>query len=392
MKNKLTDLFELIEIIQQFGSAKQKEYISLEKSTGRLSARDILSEFDFPDTNRSRMDGYAVSSSNDLKTGLSPIQHLSANEIFDGKLKTNECVRCSTGSKLADFLNIVIPVEYTKEENGKIYVSEEFSPGNDFIEQAGNIIKKGDTIISEGDIIDHRNIEKLALCRVNTVEVYKKPTIAIISTGSELTELYIQQTSVMNSNFYMISSFLENKKIPYNYLGIVQDKTEDIAKKLNDSTENYDLVVSFGGTALGKYDLITDAVSIARGELIVDGVNCSPGKTFKLARINNKPVFICPGNPASAAVCIELFLNIFINSNFYFKSPDFIKIESAFSLNKKAGFYKLIPSNIVFENNNFKIVDNLTRKVKNPISRALSIIPKDSSAIKKGDVVDACII
>lgn len=392
MKSELTDLFVLLETIQGLNLPKQKEYLPLEKLSGRVSAKDIFSDFDFPDKNRSKMDGYALNSSSNFHQGLKVVEHLSANELFEGFLNDGECVRCSTGSRLSEFLDIVIPVEYIQEKEQKIIVNKDFIPKQNYIEKAGNIVKKGDRIISQGDVINHREIERLALCRVNAVEVYKKPTVAIISTGSELTELYIQQNSIMNSNFYMISTFFENKNIPYTYLGIAKDSIEDIVEKLEDASSNYDIVVSFGGTAMGKYDLIAEAIKKAKGKFISEGVNCSPGKTFKIATINQKPVFICPGNPASAAVCIELFLNTFIKSVYYGASFSCVKVHAGFSLRKKEGFYKLIPTKVIFEDNKFLVIDNFSPKINSLIFHGLAIVPKDSADVKEDDLLNVYII
>lgn len=390
--NKM-DLHYVLNIIENYHIKLTSEYLHIEDTCGLVSASEIKAPFGFPETNRSRMDGFAFDINNsNLQEKFKIINNITANEIYDRELLPNECIRCSTGSNLTKNQNGLVPIEYCKESNGYITIDSSYEMKDRYIEKAGSIFIKNETIISNGSIIDHRDIEKLALCRINSIKVYKKPSIGIISTGSEITEQYIVKGSIINSNYHMLASFLRSKNVPFSYLGIVKDNYDEILYKINEATERYDIVVTFGGTAFGQKDLIKKIILDSKGKIIAENLNVSPGRTFKFAEINKKPVFILPGNPASASICIEIFLNLFINKNYYNLKTTFISGIANFSLNKKPGFYKLIPGFISFDKNRIIFYDRINMQNCHNNFNGIAIIHAETQSVKVGDTVDLYLI
>ncbi|MBC7350656.1 MAG: molybdopterin molybdotransferase MoeA [Candidatus Aminicenantes bacterium] len=387
------DLYNVINIIENYNIKLTSEFLPIEDTSGLVSASEIKAPFDFPEKKRSRMDGFAFDIKiADFKKKLKVVAHLNANETYDHKLQADECIRCSTGSNLSKNQNAVVPIEFCNESNGYIEIDGTFRMKNRYIEEAGSIFKKNQVIINNGSIIDHRDVEKLALCRINSINVYKKPSIGIISTGSEITEQYIIKDSIINSNYHMLASFLSSKKIPFTYLGIVKDNYNEILNKINEATEHYDIVVTFGGTAFGQKDLIKKIIMESKGEIMAENLNASPGRTFKFAEINKKPVFILPGNPASASICIELFLNLFINKNYYNVKTTLINGTANFSLNKKQGFHKLIPGFISFDKDGIIFYDRINTQNYHRHFNGIAIIDAEIQSVKVGDSVDLYLI
>jgi len=383
------DLHNVINLIESYNIKLTSEFLPIEDSYGLVSVSEIKAPFDFPEKNRSRMDGIAFDINNsNLQEKFKIIDNLSANEIYDCELLPNECIRCSTGSNLSKNQNAIVPIEYCNESNGYIEVDSSYKMKDRYIEKAGSIFKKNQTIINSGTMIDHRDIEKLALCRINSINVYKKPSVGIISTGSEITEQYIIKDSIINSNYHMLASFLSSKKIPFTYLGIVKDNYNEILYKINEATEYYDIVVTFGGTAFGQKDLIKKILIESKGKIIAENLNVSPGRTFKFAEINKKPVFILPGNPASASICVELLLNLFINKNYYNLKTTFINGVANFSLNKKYGFHKLIPGFISFDKDRIIFHDRINTQNCHKHFNGIAIIDAEIQSVKVGDAVD----
>lgn len=391
MKNNCVELFDVIDNIINFPIAPIDEYISIEAATQKILSADIYANEDIPFYNRSRMDGYVFDSSIcDLSKGLRIVGFIGANERFDGTLGINECVKCSTGSNLTNNLNTVVPIEYCCIRDEMVFIDQTFELNDSFIEKKGSFIEKGGLILKKGTVLTHRDIERLAQNRINQLSVKKMPHISLISTGNELTELFVASYSILNSNFYMISSFLASKKIPFSYLGIIQDDDKEIARALQNALKTSDIIMTIGGTAFGQRDLIRSVVTSLGGILYNDMVNVNPGKTFKFGEIQGKPLFVLPGSPASATICVEIFFNIFINSAYYGKKPDFIKATSMTTINKKKGFYKFIPGFVILSDSGIIFYDRLPEG-KSTFFTAVGLIKKDKDRLNEGEAIDVFI-
>ncbi|MDK2793020.1 MAG: molybdopterin molybdotransferase [Deferribacteres bacterium] len=393
MTDKHIDLYEALDIIKNIKIPIDYEFVPIENSCNLVSAQNVLASFDFPQHNRSKMDGFVFDSeTTNMSEKLKIIGFLGANDILDIHLSKNECIKCSTGSNLVNNQNTVVPVEYCSEKNGYIYIENVFKPKKGYIETSGSIFKKGEILISKGNLIDHRDIERLVLNRINTIKVNKKPLIGVISTGSEITEQYVIKESIINSNFYMLHSFLKTKQVPFSYLGVIKDNHSEIKVAIEHAVNNYDIIITFGGTALGQKDLIKNIIYEIDGKIIIENINVSPGKTFKLAMVKQKPIFILPGNPASASVCIELFLNIFLDTAYYGQSQQLFNAKSYIKLNKKKGFYKFIPGYIELKDNEIIFYDRLSGIKGKQFINAIGIIDKEIETLTTGNYIKTFII
>ena len=388
MKNKYFDLFDILGFFSSYKIELPNEYLPIENTCNLVSSEDIFSTLDYPEKNRSKMDGYAFDiKSVDISKKIKIVGFLGANETFKRKLEANECVKCSTGSNLNNNLNTIVPVEYCIEKDGYIFVDKDFNFNDNYIEKRGSVLKKGELILGKNSIVDHRIIERFALNRLNCISVRKKPNIAVISTGSEITETFYSSNAIINSNYYMISSFLKSKDVPFSYLGVVKDRKEDIVNIVSEALKIYDVVMTFGGTALGEKDLLKNVINDLNGKLLFDGVNASPGKTFKFAVVGSKPMFIFPGNPASASICIELFFDIFLNNIYYEEKYRLIDATAKFSLNKKKGFYKLIPGFFEIDGDKIMFFDRSTKYNKRKLGFAIAVIKKEQESLKSGETI-----
>ena len=388
MKNKYFDLFDILGFFSSYKIELPNEYLPIENTCNLVSSEDIFSTLDYPEKNRSKMDGYAFDiKSVDISKKIKIVGFLGANETFKRKLEANECVKCSTGSNLNNNLNTIVPVEYCIEKDGYIFVDKDFNFNDNYIEKRGSVLKKGELILGKNSIVDHRIIERFALNRLNCISVRKKPNIAVISTGSEITETFYSSNAIINSNYYMISSFLKSKDVPFSYLGVVKDRKEDIVNIVSEALKIYDVVMTFGGTALGEKDLLKNVINDLNGKLLFDGVNASPGKTFKFAVVGSKPMFIFPGNPASASICIELFFDIFLNNIYYEEKYRLIDATAKFSLNKKKGFYKLIPGFFEIDGDKIMFFDRSTKYNKRKLGFAIAVIKKEQESLESGETI-----
>ncbi len=150
----------------------------------------------------------------------------------------------------------------------------------------------------------------LAALGKTQVKVTKKPTIAILATGNELAELGSkrEENQVFDSNRTMLSAMCGELGAEPLELGIARDDVEEIAEKINSGLKQADAVITTGGTSVGGFDLVPDAVNkLGNPGVVVHGVAMRPGMPTALAVVNGKPVMILSGNPVAAIVGFEVF-------------------------------------------------------------------------------------
>jgi len=171
------------------------------------------------------------------------------------------------------------------------------------------------------------------------------PRLGILSTGSEITGQFSTKEAVINSNYYALSALLRRLNVPFGYLGVAHDDKSVLADSLRAAINTFDAVITFGGTARGRYDLMHSVVSRnLNGKVLVNGVKVTPGRTFRFAEVGGTPLFILPGTPAAALVCSELFLTSWLLAYQGVPWTDVTQpCRMAFGITKKAGFYKLVP-------------------------------------------------
>lgn len=388
--NSLTDLWDARKTVLNCSFPPLSETVSLEQGMGKILARKILSPVDLPHFNRSRMDGYCINAEiSDFSKPFKITAEISASDYPENTLDKNEALKVATGSMIPENADMVVPLEYSKNQDGKLFLEK---PGKRFIDVKGGKVKLNEKIFPSKHRLDHRDLELLASLKISHIEVLMPPKIGVISTGGEITHLFHSKHSIVNSNFYMLTALLNKLNIPHSYLGVVPDSKKELAEVLKTASERYDIITTFGGTGFSRFDLLTNTIRQLGGKILIEGINASPGKTFKFAELNSRPVFIFPGTPESAVVSTEFFLIPFVKKIMAPDSDDFLAQKSAvnFDLKKKEGFYKLIQTYTYFENGSLHSADRYSVKVPGSLSsfRSISVIDKNKEGIQKGEECD----
>ena len=153
-----------------------------------------------------------------------------------------------------------------------------------------------------GSIIDSGTAGSLAAQGVSYPEVYRIPTVGIISTGSEIINLEdsLEEGKIRNSNRYMLEAALSKIGIAYHYLGKAGDSTTDISELISLGLDDCDAVISTGGVSVGDFDLTPAAMEVSGVEILIRGFLLKPGMACAYGMKGKKPVFALSGNPASA--------------------------------------------------------------------------------------------
>ncbi len=296
------------------------ETLPLAEALNRILSVDIRSAIDVPAFDRSNVDGFAVQAADTFGALEEKPRSVTLNaEILSPGVQPIDAVQpgsattIATGGMLPRGADAALMVEHTEliddGDETRLQINRPVSPGQS-ITFAGTDIAKGETVLRRGQRLTSREIGVLAAIGIAEIEVYRRPKVAIISTGDEIIAPGSPLTAggVYDSNAAIISaavSELDGDPIP---LGVVGDD-EDQLQQILDRALEYDVVVLSGGTSKGAGDLSYRVVSRLRDPgIVAHGVALKPGKPICLAVSGGKPVVILPGFPTSAIFTFHEFV------------------------------------------------------------------------------------
>ncbi len=302
---ELMPRIEALEIIDKhIKPIEGTEKVPIDESKGRVLAEDVVAGFDVPPFPRASMDGYAVKAKDttgateekSIKLNLIGIQHTGG--VFEGTVKDGECLEIATGAPMPDGADAVVMVEYTKKDGTVVSIERPVKPMKNMAE-AGEDMKTGTHVLSVGETITPGVIGALAALGYIEVEVYRKPRVAIFSSGPEIAPQGqpLKPGQIYDINSYTLSAVIEeNGGIPVKR-GIKDDTLESVKSSLKDAS-NYDIGVFSGGSSVGTKDLFGEVMT-EMGEVFFHGVRTKPGKPTLFGEVNGKQMFGMPGYPTS---------------------------------------------------------------------------------------------
>jgi len=275
--------------------------VNTQYAVGKLSAEEVLSPKDYPAENKSAVDGYALNSkyilsaSSSNPISLKIIGRSEPDNPFDGVLRDDETVRILTGAKLPQGADSILMDEDAIVEGEYLKVNKNLRPFQN-VSFIGEDIKKGERIISRGEIISPAKLVALLETGIRNIKILDLK-IGILSTGNELLS-----GKVKNTTQYLLIETL--KKYGYNpiNLGIAADDYEDLISKL--SKEKTDVLILTGGTGPSENDLTSEFVK-STGKILFHGIKMRPGRTTGLGIIDGTPVFIISGLPVASLMALE---------------------------------------------------------------------------------------
>jgi len=311
--NSLISVKKATERIESLKFPLKSQNIPLETAYGRISAENICALLDAPPFDRAAMDGYALRSMDTVQSSpknplyLDVVDDIGAGESSNLKLNQNQAVRISTGAPIPPGADAVIMKEKVEESDFQIKVTEGVTIHQD-VALKGEDFHRGDALLSEGQLLNPNQIALVASAGINQVKVVKKPAIGIINTGNELIEPTInpKPNMIINSNKYALIG-LVGECLARSYQYLCKDDLEDLKKQLKQAAKSYDAVITTGGTAISKGDVVLEAVQ-ELGEVLFHGVSIKPGKPLGFGIVDGKPVFMLSGYPVAAAVQFDFFV------------------------------------------------------------------------------------
>ena len=308
MAKNYVDFNEAVESALTNASAiTLKEIIGLEKALGRVFSQDVICQKNLPSFNNSAMDGFAIKAS-DAGSTLRVKEIIYAGEVKEASLSEGECYKIMTGAQVPSDVDTIIPIENVlKFENDEVTLPETVRKG-DALRLKGEETKEGEKLFEKGEEITARTIAVLASQGIVSIEVCKKLSIAVISTGNELKEPWenASEDEIYNCNSYAIISTLQSKGFDASYIKVIPDNLDETVAFVSD-LKSYDIIITSGGISMGDADFVGRAFEANGLETLFDGVNIKPGRPIMMGRMEKTFVVCLPGNPLTAMVNLYLF-------------------------------------------------------------------------------------
>ena len=302
---------ESIEMIQnlEINNYKTKK-LYLVDTLGYVLAEDVVADHSSPEFPTSAMDGYAIIHEDmtlgTLKVGsINPAGSALKEEVIGGT-----CIKTFTGSLMPHGADTLIPIENVEVDGDEIIIKEEVPQGFS-VREVGENYAKGQMLIPKGTKIDFPQIGVMASLNIANVLVYEKPTVAIISTGSELLELGEEQTNdsqIRSSNNYILEAIVNKYDGLPMQLGCIKDDKSTITTAISDALEKSDIVVTTGGVSVGDFDFVKDVIYELGCDVVFKGVRVKPGQHIMVARKDDKFIIGLPGFAYSSTVTALLYL------------------------------------------------------------------------------------
>lgn len=313
----------ILDLVQPLDEHRDGESVSLLTAIERILAAPVVSKLDFPHWDNSAMDGYAVRHedvlhcSEDLPIVLEIVEEIPAGRSPQKTIRSGQAARIYTGGVMPLGADTVVMQEQTRREGNvvKILAAPEL---RSFVRHQASFYQAGAPLLSAGVMLQATQLAVLAAAQCTQLKVYRRPRVAILSTGDELIhpDRVLQPGQIVDSNQYALTALVTQTGSEPLQMGIVPDRPKLLTRAIESAIASSDVVLSSGGVSVGDYDYVEEIIASLGGEIHLRAVGIKPGKPLTVAKFaatdatNHKPVlyFGLPGNPVSALVCFWRFV------------------------------------------------------------------------------------
>jgi molybdopterin molybdotransferase len=306
-------LEEVLTHARSAGVVRGVEVVELVAGAGRVLAAAVVADRDQPAFDRSTRDGYALRAG-DVGAALRVVGSVRAGESWVGEVGEGEAVEIMTGAPLPAGADAVVMVEHVAVKGDLLRVE-----GGRTLRVGENVVPRGaetlagKVVLPVGRVLGAAEISVAASCGLAKVQVFARPTVAIVATGDELVELDEPMSAwqIRNSNSYALAALVEAAGGVGERLAIARDTLGELRAQVAEGREA-DLLLLSGGVSMGKYDLVEQVLREFRAEFFFTGALIQPGKPIVFGRLPSEKgwtyFFGLPGNPVSVQVCFALFV------------------------------------------------------------------------------------
>ncbi|MBN3960807.1 gephyrin-like molybdotransferase Glp [Nostoc sp. NMS8] len=316
----------ILNLVQPLDRQRDTEFVDLFTADSRILATPVTSPLDFPHWDNSAMDGYAVRyedvqhSSTEEPAILEIVEDIPAGYQPQSTIQPGQAARIFTGAVIPAGADTVVMQEKTRREENRVFILDTPKPQG-FVRHKASFYQAGTQLLPAGIKLNASEIAVLAAAQCPQLNVYRRPRIAILSTGDELATVDqpLQPGQIVDSNQYAIAALVRESGAKPLILGIVKDDPVALEKVISHAVAIADIVISSGGVSVGDYDYVDKILESLGAKIHIRTVEMRPGKPLTVATFpsrdainrvsTNSPLYFgLPGNPAAVLVTFWRFV------------------------------------------------------------------------------------
>lgn len=381
----------------------ESESVEIVEALGRVVAEDVVAGLNLPPFDNSAMDGFAVRIEDCQKsTQLNVSDYVPAGAAGVSEVLPGNAVRIMTGAPVPTDCDTIVPIEHVKEiddAGAKIQITKIGLRKGQHVRLAGEDLKFGETAIPLGTPISVPAVSILASLGRTHVQVYRRPTIAILSTGDELIEpgQPLPKDKLYNSNSALLAVAVREAGAVPVILGIARDDRESLREKILEGLQA-DALITAAGVSVGDRDFVREILAELGVKELFWKVNMKPGKAMAFGMNNGSPVFSLPGNPVAAMITFELLVRpaIMEMMGHWNVVKPLVKATLQEGMKKAQG--KVVFSRVRLERANGKLLawnaGNQDTGIMRTLLRAhaLAVLPADHGSYIAGEEIDVHVL
>lgn len=300
------------------------EKISVFDSLGRILAEDVTAPKNVPAHDHPFVDGYAVSAGDvekssfeneltlKIKDKIFPEDYPTSVRISEGKTTYVAC-----GAPLPEGADAVVNIESAEVKGEEIFISRPVKSGEK-IAKKGEDVEEGEIVMEEGSIVRSQDLGLLTGLEIDSVKVFEKPTLSIISVGDELVNIKEsnKRDGVPNNYAFLIDALASRIGACPSEIDVVSAELDKVKEKISEYLENSDIVLTMGSCSVGEKDVVPEALDSFNDStgVVFHGVSVSPGHVAGGGVVDGKPVIMLPGHVVSATMAFYRFVLPLVNS------------------------------------------------------------------------------
>ena len=381
-------------------TAPQTEAVDLLAAADRVLAEQITADRNLPPFPRSTRDGYAVRSADLFQ--LDVIAEIKAGEKLEripSMISSGQAAAIMTGAPVPSGADAVVMVEYTSEREQRVEITRAVAPGENVVPE-GAEAREGTVLISRGTRLNDAAIALAASVGKSQLQVYKRPRVAVLTTGDEIVDVNATPgpTQIRNSNSYSLAVQIAKAGGEPVLLPIAPDEPSGL-RRLTEEGLKSDLLLMTGGVSMGRYDLVEQVLAELKAEFFFTGAKIQPGRPVVFGRSSaqgtgrDKYFFGLPGNPVSTMVTFELFARPMLEAlaGMSARKLKFVHAKLKSEIRVKSGLKRFLPAILSgeFEDSQVELVrwQGSGDIAATALANCYIVVPEDCEKIQAGEYV-----